>query len=616
MRSIQLSLHAILGIELVGIALLYVAQFYTGYSTTVLMGSLLLVLTPVLWTILLWHYFHKRITWYVSSVVLWLSSILLSLSAVTSVVLQPSYMHALVGNALEETTLVFLGVFITHVLVLHHLVVLTQLVRHILIAALGFINVALLGAWFITKQVPFDLSVYIATAATAFFVAYTLVFNHVKGKMLIVYYGVFLSTLTTLVLLQVPTEYVVLLLAAYVYVFFIRLKPAPHSSLSMTASVLLGCVLCLHVVVSGIAPATHVGISDGVAPVTQVLTLLNEGVVKNERTLDSLFGAGMNNGSYLWFQHNTHPVNSSADLDVQPVFIFSTAATYAMTTGLVGVFAWVFLFGSLVFLCVSTFRRRQFPTSPYGMRDISFCFGLLLLYGTVLNYFTLLVTAALLAFATQQGARRHRGVLANPSYLYLSLSGLLLLSVVCIQVAISLVSANIQYQKAVSILVTQGDMGVVEAQFLGAISSHQSALTLRHHSQFLQLQVRNMLTSDGGDQVALEQLLSEAVTSAASAILVNRYDYESWLVLGNVYFVMARLEIEDAEKSMNVAYQKAVELAPRQPKVWYAFARATYELGRYDESDSYSAHALSLYPEYIAAVALKKKLANERELQE
>ncbi|MBL4874296.1 MAG: hypothetical protein JKY41_13145, partial [Rhodobacteraceae bacterium] len=90
--------------------------------------------------------------------------------------------------------------------------------------------------------------------------------------------------------------------------------------------------------------------------------------------------------------------------------------------------------------------------------------------------------------------------------------------------------------------------------------------------------------------------------NAERAVTINKYDYRNWMVLGNVHTQLSLMGADDTfEKSLD-SYDRAIELAPKDPLVLLRKAQLLYYLGK-DEAGArvVLTKSLELKSDYLPA---------------
>jgi Tfp pilus assembly protein PilF len=109
----------------------------------------------------------------------------------------------------------------------------------------------------------------------------------------------------------------------------------------------------------------------------------------------------------------------------------------------------------------------------------------------------------------------------------------------------------------------------------------------------------------------LEKHLSDSVKNAIEATKIDKNDYQNWLNLGNVYKSLIPVGVGGAIDNALLAYDKALELRPVSPNIYYLKAVLEHSRGENEKAREYVEKAISLRNQYTEAIFLLAQIQVE-----
>jgi len=302
-----------------------------------------------------------------------------------------------------------------------------------------------------------------------------------------------------------------------------------------------------------------------------------------------VFGSGPGTFGVEWLKYRDASLNQTVFWNVDFNSGIGFIPTSLVTTGIVGILAWLGFLGLLIALGLRTLILRA-PQDPFVryVAIVSFIGSLYLFAVAIFDLPGALVLALAFIFAglftsTMRYAAggKQFGVVFSRSprlgfVIVFSLTILLLVSVVA---AYSLIGRYVAVTELAS-----ANSAASSGDFASADDSAQKSLSFAPSIAAYQLQAMianaqlNKIAADstmekGAAQAAYQKALSGGINAALTATNLNPSNYQSWLALGNLYAQAVPLSVPGAYESAKSAYLKAQALNPTNPHIPFTLAQ-------------------------------------------
>jgi tetratricopeptide (TPR) repeat protein len=346
-----------------------------------------------------------------------------------------------------------------------------------------------------------------------------------------------------------------------------------------------------------------------------------------------LLGTGPNTFVIDWALWQPKEIAQTVFWNVDFTNGFSLLATFAVTTGLLGVISLLLLF--IVYLA------RSIQSIRVALRDtLSNYFIITILMISLYSWITIIffnpnITLLMLAFSSSgilvgilvsKNAipAKEYSFLSDPRNNFLSILGILSLMIFAVfltYVYVEKFTSVIYFSKGLSNQNTIESLAHSEKMFLKAIALDKNDAYYRSLSQIYVNQISILITdktlSPDILKSNLQQLIFQAENSANLAIEQNKKQYLNYINLGDIYSSLVPLSVENSYERAVSAYNKALTLAPNNPSI--PLARATLEFINKDNSEArkFIKQSLDLKRNYIDAIFLLVQIeTNEGNLPE
>ncbi|MFA6514802.1 MAG: tetratricopeptide repeat protein [Candidatus Paceibacterota bacterium] len=312
---------------------------------------------------------------------------------------------------------------------------------------------------------------------------------------------------------------------------------------------------------------------------------------------------------------------------------FSLLATFAVTTGLLGLISMLFFLVIYVARSIQSIRiALQNKLSNYFIMTTL----MISLYSWItVIFYNPNIIMLMLSFATsgmligilvykQAIPVKEFSFLSDPRNSFFSILGLVVLMVASVSltyVYIEKFTSLMYFSKGLSSENTMESLSKSEGMFLRAISLDKNDIYYRGLSQLYISKINLLLSNKDISQDALksdlQQLINLAQEKAELAVAQNPKQYLNYMNLGNIYSTLVPLSVSNSYESAIFAYDKAALLAPNNPSVPLAKASLEFINKNNSESRKFIKQALDLKANYVDAIFLLVQIeTNEGNLAE
>ncbi|MFZ3043929.1 MAG: tetratricopeptide repeat protein [Minisyncoccia bacterium] len=337
-----------------------------------------------------------------------------------------------------------------------------------------------------------------------------------------------------------------------------------------------------------------------------------------------LFGSGPNTFGIEWLKYRDAALNSTVFWNVDFPSGIGFLPTSFVTTGLIGALAWaVFLVLFVVFgLRMLILRAPQDAFVRY-VAIFSFLASLYLFTIVVSDQpnavilILAFVFAGLFASVARFGTRGGQwGVIFSRSprlgfIIVFSLTILLLGSIAAMYTLVGHYVAASQFAAA-NAAFSSGNIDAADKAAQGSISFAPSAAAYQLEAGIARARLNQIASSStmpvATAQKAFQDALSSGINAALTATKMAPSDYQSWLVLGNLYAQAVPLQVSGAYESAKSAYDKARVLNPTNPQIPYILAQLDIANKNTKAAQEDLKAAIALKQDYTNAILLLSQL--------
>lgn len=337
-----------------------------------------------------------------------------------------------------------------------------------------------------------------------------------------------------------------------------------------------------------------------------------------------IFGVGQNKFVYQWLKHKPPSINNTIFWNTDFNFGVGLIPSMAVTTGGLGLLAWlVFLalflyvgFRAIFFTNGDQFNR-YLTVSSFSVAVYLWVFSIFYIPSVVIFALTFFFTGLFLASLYQDKNFKSRSLefvfSDSPKKSFFATLSLVILLVVTIMIGTVVVrkfSAFVNFQKALLVFNTNGDIVVTESGLKKAISLNEMDVYNRFLAELSLVKINNIFSRSEADlktdavKTEFQTAFGEAINYARRAIELNTGDYQNWVEAGRVYAAVVPLKITGAYENALENYNKALELNPQSPLLYLTRARVDLANGDNKKARTLIDKALELKPDYTDAIFL------------
>jgi len=309
----------------------------------------------------------------------------------------------------------------------------------------------------------------------------------------------------------------------------------------------------------------------------------------------ALVGTGPGTFGQSWVAHKPADVNSTQFWALDFAVGYSTVATAFLSTGIVGVVAWLI---PLVLLLWGMWRMRGM-----GDRTALTLGGVAALWWATL-FIYVVSPAVLLAGCALVGAALgllYRGAL--PSVVVRATAVVLILVIFATGalVARRAWALNLVGQGSAALQQGNVDLALVQAQRSQSIEPTGDGLRLRVEASIQKL-AAIAAKADTSDEAIFTELLKDTIRTGDEAVSINPQDYRSYLSVARIFDFLAANKVQGAYDRSHAEYVRARELAPLNPAIPLMMARLEAAAGTAEMMSENLNAALALKPDYTDAI--------------
>ncbi len=337
-----------------------------------------------------------------------------------------------------------------------------------------------------------------------------------------------------------------------------------------------------------------------------------------------LFGSGPGTFSEQWLKFRDRSLNDTVFWNVDFTSGIGTIPTSFITTGILGVLAWLAFIGFFLYSGVRALLFRL-PSDAF-MRFVSLASftgaayvllaALLAAPGPVVLAIGFAFLGIFISSLRYGKGRLDWGIVFSKSprvgfAIVFLLTLLLLASVGSVYVVLERYLSYVAYGDASKAL-SEGNIDGAEAAvgrsiaFAPSERAYQLSATIGMAR--MQRIANDTTLSPAVAQQQFQAALSGSVNSGLAATALGPNDYQNWVVLGSVYQSVSSLGIQGAYESAKGAYDKAIALNPTTPILPYVVSQLEISQGKGVEAEAALLSSVSLKRDYIPAIILLSQL--------
>ncbi len=312
-------------------------------------------------------------------------------------------------------------------------------------------------------------------------------------------------------------------------------------------------------------------------------------IVKGSLSQNLLLGSGPNRFSSEWALHRPAVLNETIFWATDFNAGIGLIPSFAVTTGLFGVLAWVLFLGYFLFRGVKSIlmfdmgRMAQYSIlSSFLLSVYLWLFAMFYVPNVVIYALAFLMTGVFIATLINEGIVKtyQISLLGSPKIGFVSVLALISLTIasaalgyVFVEKAIS----SINFQKTIQALNTDGDFDKAEVGLLKAVQFSENDLYYRSLSQVYLVKLNNLFQqqnlTEAEAKSQFQAILGNAIENARKARDYDTTNYTNWMNLASVYESVVQLGVTGAYDEAKKAYEQASVLNPQSPLVYLTLAR-------------------------------------------
>lgn len=457
---------------------------------------------------------------------------------------------------------------------------------------------------------------------------FTIEFLKTKGPLLIIQYFLLVVGMFFLVIINFPLAWILVgIFAIIIFVYSVSTQQAgikmvhgaegknfPFSALVI---VLISLVFLVGSNSFGGLITRYISIPNND---TRLLVSTSGNLALKSMSHNPLFGTGPNTFNLDWALWQPKIVAQSIFWNVDFNNGYSSLFTFAVTTGLLGLAAWVFFIFKFFLRGFKSIRKAlQNPLSNYftltALMIAIYSWITIIVYtpNAIMFMFAFVSSGMLIGVLVYNKTIQTRTVsfLEDPRSSFFSILGLVVLIILTLSmtyVYVEKFSSIIYFSKSLNSENTVESLSKSERMLKNALLLDQNDVYYRALSQVYIREIGVLLAdktvSADNLKSSVQQLVNLAEQSAGGAVSQNPKQYINCVNLGDIYSALVPLSVTNSYESAVKAYDTAATLAPNNPSI--PLARATLEMAHKDNNQArkFIDQATLIKPDYTDAIFL------------
>ena len=347
-------------------------------------------------------------------------------------------------------------------------------------------------------------------------------------------------------------------------------------------------------------------------------------IARESYATTAVFGTGPGTFGAEWLKYRDASLNSTVFWNIDFSSGIGFIPTSFITTGIVGACAWIVFLGLFIALGLRVLIARA-PEDAFirYVAILSFVGSLYLFVIAIFGLPNAVILALAFVFAglfisTTRFAVRGRqwGIIFSRSprlgfVIVFLLTILLLASVVAAYTLLGRSIAVVELARAVTDL-NAGNLDKAEQVIQRSISFAPSTAAYQVEASIATARLAQIVASSTISATVAQQTFQEALSAGINAALtatrLSPSDYQSWLMLGNLYAQAVPLNVPSAYESAKAAYAKARVLNPTNPQILYILAQLDIAHKDIQAAKENLKAAIALKQNYTNAIFLLSQL--------
>lgn len=337
-----------------------------------------------------------------------------------------------------------------------------------------------------------------------------------------------------------------------------------------------------------------------------------------------VFGSGPGTFVGQWLKFRDRSLNDTIFWNIDFTSGIGYIPTSFVTTGVVGVIAWLAFLGLFLYIGVRALLFRT-PSDAF-MRYVSLASFTGVVYILVASIVSVPGPVVLIIGAMMLGVfisslrygreRRELGIIFARSprvgfVIVFGLTLLLLASVLAAYVFVERYLADVSYARA-AVAYRSADYAEattnVNRSILFAPSERAYQLSAAIGIERMKQIVADQTLAPSDAQQQFQAALTGSIQAGATATRLWPHNYQNWVVLGNVYQTVVPLNIQGAYENAKASFEEAAKLSPTNPTVPFIVAQLEIAKGDAAAGEAKLIEAITLKHDYIQAIFLLSQL--------
>ncbi|MFA6254036.1 MAG: tetratricopeptide repeat protein [Candidatus Paceibacterota bacterium] len=348
-------------------------------------------------------------------------------------------------------------------------------------------------------------------------------------------------------------------------------------------------------------------------------------VVEKSLVGKTLLGAGPNRFVNEWIKFKPAAVNNTLFWNIDFRYGVGLLPSLLVTTGLLGLLAWLFFFGAILWYGLRFIFTTKQDRSTRALLLLSFLgsvylwlFTIIYVPDTALLALAFMVTGLFVAILTDTQIIKYGEIslIENPRHSFVATLVFVVLIIGTIAVGYLSLQKYVSvylFQRGLTVLNQPGDLDKGRMLISQAASLSDQDTYYRTLSEIDLVQINRLLADS---KLTKEELrvrflaqTDSAIKNAIKATTLDSQNYLNWLALGRVYEALVPLGVDKAYEQGQLAFNRAKQLKPTDPSILLDyFARLEISNKNLAKARDYVKDSLAVKNDYAPAISLLSQL--------
>jgi len=347
-------------------------------------------------------------------------------------------------------------------------------------------------------------------------------------------------------------------------------------------------------------------------------------IAKETLKTSPVFGVGPYRFDTEWLRSKTSSINETDFWNIDFHFGFGAVPTFIVTTGALGIATWIFFFVMFImsgfraiFRQASSALSKYLILSSFASSMMLWILSIVYIPSSVTWMLTFFFTGIFLASLYREDALKVKEISLSKDpkfgFMYVFASVLLIAGIIVSGYGVTKkYVANVFYQRAFVLLNRDSNIDAAELFVFRAATLSPNDIYSRSLSEINQIRINQILSSENPEDPTVaarfRNALSASIGNMQNAINYDKYNYQNYVSLAQIYEAVIPLGVEGAYDKSKETYTQAQMYNPKSPALELALARLEITKKNNQGAREHIAKSLELKTNYTDAIFLLSQI--------